>query len=174
MEEGRDSVMGLRASAADIFFALTSVGRSLAVDRSTQFHSTLHGENRGLDAEVQEQAFRIGSEALINAFKHAQANNIELEIRHASDAFTLTVRDDGVGMPAVKVGGSHFGLIGMRERADALKSQLDITSNAEVGTVIVLRVPAMLAYRAGQAHGRRLFVERLLAFAQRKRAKLFG
>jgi ligand-binding sensor domain-containing protein len=174
MEEGRDSVMGLRASAADIFFALTSVGRSLAVDRSTQFHSTLHGESRGLDAEVQEQAFRIGSEALTNAFKHAQANNIELEIRHASDAFTLTVRDDGVGIPAVKVGGSHFGLIGMRERADALKSQLDITSNAEVGTVIVLRVPAMLAYRAGQAHGRRLFVERLLAFAQRKRAKLFG
>jgi signal transduction histidine kinase len=174
MEEGRDSVMGLRASAADIFFALTSIGRSLAVDRSTQFHSALHGENRGLDAEVQEQALRIGSEALTNAFKHAEATNIELEVRYASDAFSLTVRDDGIGMAAGKVGGSHFGLIGMRERADTLKSQLEITSNAAVGTVIVLRVPAALAYRTGRGDGRRLFVERLLAFAQRKRAQVFG
>jgi signal transduction histidine kinase len=174
MEEGRDSVMGLRASAADIFFALTSVGRSLAIDRATQFHSALHGENRGLDAEVQEQAFRIGSEALTNAFKHAKASNIELEVRFASDGFSVAVRDDGVGLPESKVGGSHFGLIGMQERADSLKSQLEITSNAGVGTIIVLGVPAALAYHTGRADRRPLFVERLLAFAQRKRAQVFG
>jgi hypothetical protein len=72
------------------------------------------------------------------------------------------------------VGGSHFGLIGMQERADSLKSQLEITSNAGVGTIIVLDVPAALAYHTGRADRRPLFVERLLAFAQRKRAQVFG
>jgi signal transduction histidine kinase len=177
MEEGRDTVMGLRASSADVVAALGNVGRSLAVDRAAVFHSTVQGRSRRLDPSVQEEVFRVGSEALTNAFKHAQAHNIHLEIRFESEELKMIVWDDGIGIPVPATGNTgnsgHFGLIGMRERAAGMKAQFDIRARDSGGTEVMLSVPDLSAFHSGRAGRSRMWIERLRTMLTRKAAQAF-
>jgi signal transduction histidine kinase len=95
--------------------------------------------------------------ALRNAFRHAEASELETDIRYDQRQFWLRVRDDGKGIDAavLDAGGreGHFGLRGMRERADLIGGKLRIWSSLEVGTEIELTVPAVRAYRAPPSTG---------------------
>jgi len=113
---------------SQLIAALTVLGQSLVADRSIKFHSESEGEPKVLHPVVREEAFRIGAEALTNAFNHAKASSIELEIRYGTAALSLLVRDDGIGVEEsalVETGrADHFGLVGMRERAAKIRTDI--------------------------------------------------
>jgi signal transduction histidine kinase len=92
---------------------------------------------------------------LRNAFQHAEANRIEVEIRYDSHQLRLRVRDDGKGMDAQLLNGEgragHFGLPGIRERAQLMGGDVKLWSNVGSGTEVELTVPASTAYDAGRS-----------------------
>ena len=105
-------------------------------------------------------------EALRNAFRHADARRIEVEIRYDEGQFRLRVRDDGKGMdPNLLVGNGragHFGLRGMRERAERAGGTLTVWSEIESGTEVELRIPAAHAYaRVREPRRRRWLAEKI-------------
>ena len=90
-------------------------------------------------------SYRIGGEAQCNAFRPAHARRIEVEITYDDRQFRLEVRDDGKGIdPAVLADQrrGHFGLLGMRERAELVGGRLDVWSEVGAGTEIDLTIPA--------------------------------
>jgi signal transduction histidine kinase len=155
LEDGRSKLAGLRGFSSEcpeLFAALTVLGHSLAADRSIKFQSETQGEPKVLHPVVREEAYRIGAEALTNAFNHAKASCIELDIRYGTAALGLLVRDDGIGIVesalAKPARDDHFGLVGMRERAAKISSRIEIFTRPGAGTEVRLRVPAMMGYRS--------------------------
>ena len=108
---------------------------------------------------------RVGeTEALRNAFRHAQAGRVEVEIRYDHERFRLRVRDDGQGIdPAVLANQGlegHYGLRGMPERAALIGGTLVVWSEVGAGTEVELRLPASTLYATSR---RRSWWARLLA-----------
>ncbi len=133
---------------------LEDLGLAPAIEMLTQSTSqpdgltatfTVEGEIRRLSPERELALYRIVQEALHNAVKHAHAKQVQVKLKY-DDLLEVIVSDDGVGfdMPdrvdALTERG-HFGLIGMRERAELIGAQLTIRSSAGVGTAIELHLP---------------------------------
>jgi signal transduction histidine kinase len=99
---------------------------------------------------LQDEVYRISREVIRNAFAHAAASHIEVEIRYDQDQLRLRVRDDGRGIDprVLEAGGQsgHFGIPGMRERALRIGSRLEFWSEVGAGTEVQLTVPASMAY----------------------------
>jgi signal transduction histidine kinase len=153
LAEGRHRVLDLRVPAdtlSDLAKSLAAAGDELAQGRSVAFRTMIEGQPRQLSAQVNREAYSIGREALINAFRHAEAALIEVQIVYADDDFRVRVRDDGTGidLSALEAGSrpGHWGLPGMRERAQQIGAELAIWSGARAGTEIELKVPAVVAY----------------------------
>jgi signal transduction histidine kinase/ligand-binding sensor domain-containing protein len=160
LEESRHSIQGLRPSLSaenDLDRMLITTGQELASsnhaeDGSPRFEVIVEGERRSLLPMIKDEIARIAQELLRNAFRHARAHEIEVEIRYESDVFRLIVRDDGKGMDPqiLKDGGraGHWGLPGVQERARGIGSRLEFWSEAGVGvgTEIRLTLPAAIAY----------------------------
>jgi signal transduction histidine kinase/ligand-binding sensor domain-containing protein len=150
--EGRQRVRDLRSEAAtlnELGETLKSYGSELADDGSVVFTLAVIGTPKVLDSIVADESYRIGREALSNAFRHAHAAKIEVEITYDRATLRVRVRDDGVGMDQTTLNGGrpgHWGLSGMRERAERIGGELSIWSNHGVGTEIDLTVPAKVAY----------------------------
>jgi ligand-binding sensor domain-containing protein/two-component sensor histidine kinase len=110
------------------------------------------GKPRPLKRSVQKEVYAIAREAMRNAYRHAAARQIEIDVTFGPSAFSLHVRDDGVGIaPDVIAKGAregHWGLSGMRERAAALGGALEIWSKEGAGSEVALKIPASLAYGA--------------------------
>jgi signal transduction histidine kinase/ligand-binding sensor domain-containing protein len=162
--EGRGAVQGLRSSVLesnDLAAALGTLGKELAAaDRhATEFTMQVEGAQRGLHPILRDEVYRVAGEALRNAFRHASARRIEVEIRYGERRFRLRVRDDGKGIdPSLLVGDGrpgHFGLRGMRERAKLVGGKLTVWSELESGTELELSIPAGHAYTAFRATRRR-------------------
>jgi len=88
---------------------------------------------------------RLSLEAVTNALKHAHAKRIAIELAFEPEQVRVCVRDDGKGFDlqnAPPMSSGHFGLFGMRERAEKMKGQLNIQSAPGAGTTISLTVPA--------------------------------
>jgi signal transduction histidine kinase len=107
------------------------------------------GGPRQLDPVVRDEAYRIAGEALRNAFRHAQARRITVEIRYDRRQFQLCIRDDGKGIDeaTMELGHpGHFGLHGMRERAEIVGGRLEVWSKLDRGTEVELTIPGAIAY----------------------------
>ena len=92
---------------------------------------------------VEREFWRVAREAVMNAEQHGRATRVSVLWRCNGDGALLEVADDGIGLPAGKaVGASGYGLLGMRERADAVGAQLEITSGPGKGTVVRMRMRA--------------------------------
>ena len=153
LTEGRDRIQDLRIqgdASKDLPHALARVGKELAEHASSSCRVTVEGSTRTLQPTVSEEAYRIGREALSNAFRHSNATAVEAPIIYGADEFRLRVRDDGRGIDVSTLEADstpgHWGLTGMRERAELIRAQLSIWSRESAGTEIELRVPARLAY----------------------------
>ena len=152
--EGRDAVQGLRSSigvSKDLVTAITAFGKGLANDaNSPEFRVTIEGKVRDLPPLVCDEVHRIAGEALRNAFRHAAAARIEVQVHYDVREFRLRVRDDGKGIESgVRDAGQrigHHGLPGMRERAELVGGKLTIRSEPDSGTEIELTIAAALAY----------------------------
>jgi signal transduction histidine kinase len=156
--EGRDRVRDLRASdraAKDLGVAFAALGEGFAEEWPARFRVIYGGEQQEIDPVIREEIYLIGREALLNAFRHAQAAEIEAELAYDVRQFRLCVRDDGVGIPHDVMEANHrpghWGLAGMRERASCIDGQLRIWARPGAGTEVELAVPASVAY----AHVRR-------------------
>jgi signal transduction histidine kinase/ligand-binding sensor domain-containing protein len=154
--EGRDAVQGLRDSTVegnDLALAISTLGEEIGTGSTSHwpaFHVAVEGESRDLRPIVRDEIYKLTAEALRNAFRHAQAQRVEVEICYDNEQFRLRVRDDGKGInPAVLAGqGSegHYGLHGMRERATLIEGKLTVWSEVDAGTEVELCVPASKAY----------------------------
>jgi signal transduction histidine kinase len=155
--EGRDAVQGLRMSTVeknDLAVAIRTVGEELASAASTQpspnFNVVVEGASRNLHPILRDEVYRLVVEALRNAFRHAAAQNVEVEIRYDEKYFRLRVRDDGKGIPSDVLSGDgregHYGLPGMRERAKLVGGKLAIWTELDGGTEIELNIPGARAY----------------------------
>jgi signal transduction histidine kinase len=158
--EGRHRLLDLRMEEEPpLGKTLAEAGEAFAVSRSVQFHLAEDGAPRDLRPEIGDAFLRVGIEALANAFRHARARRIEVELSYGGDQLRLRVRDDGVGMAAdVLAAGQrpgHWGLTGMRERAEQIGAVLTLWSRPDAGTELELRLPAALAYRNNAAPPRR-------------------
>ena len=112
---------------------------------------------------MRDEAYRIASEALRNAFRHAQARRITVEIRYGEGQFRLRVRDDGKGIDEETIrrqAAGHFGLHGMRERAEIVGGRLEVWSRLDSGTEIELSIPGAIAYGMS---ARRSWLSRVLS-----------
>jgi signal transduction histidine kinase len=110
-----------------------------------------------LNPMLRDEVYRIGREALINAFRHAAAHRIEVELSFTSALFRVCVRDDGCGIdPQTLDAGrdGHWGLSGMRERADRIGARLRVGNVAAGGTEVELTIPGAVAY-AGRPSAKR-------------------
>jgi signal transduction histidine kinase len=155
--EARDAVQGLRSSATatnDIAVAIATLAETLSSDdgdrRPPIFHVNVEGTPRDLPPIVQDEVYRIAAEALRNAFRHARASRIEVDICYDQRLFRLRVRDDGKGMEAEPAAGRprdrHYGMAGMHERAKLIGGTLSIWSERDSGTEAELTIPASVAY----------------------------
>jgi signal transduction histidine kinase/ligand-binding sensor domain-containing protein len=176
--EGRDTVKGLRASTVernDLAQAITTLGRELAAEASSHTSVGLQvdvgGTPRTLHSIVRDEIYRIASEALRNAFRHAEAKQIEVELRYDERQLRLRIRDDGRGIDpnflTAEGRAGHFGLHGMRERAKLIGGKLSVWTAPGSGTEIELSVPAVHAYVASFASWRSWFAERFSGSARR-------
>jgi ligand-binding sensor domain-containing protein/signal transduction histidine kinase len=167
--EGRGTVEDLRQSTVvnhDIVQALGALGQELAPtptnNGTSVFRVLVEGKPRDLDPILRDEIYRIAREALRNAFHHSKAHHIEAEISYGDSQFSLRVRDDGEGIdPAIFRDGKragHWGLPGMRERAEQFGGHLEVWSEYGAGTEVELMVPASMAYAASARRGRFWFL----------------
>ena len=156
-EEGRNALRGLRSStmsADDLKQALSRIPDELAVHGRAGFRVIVEGVSQPLHPVIRDEVYRISREALSNAFRHAQASTVEIEVEYATACLHVTVRDNGCGIdPLVLSSGrdGHFGLPGMRERAERIGAQVKVYSRPGAGTEVELRVPGKVAYQGGVA-----------------------
>ena len=154
--ESRDAIRDIRSDIVAqnaLPELLTRAGSELAQSRADQdvptFGLTVEGKRRTLAPIIREETYRIALELLRNAFRHAKAHRIETEIRYDDDTLRLRIRDDGKGMDLKVLQGDcsgHWGLRGVRERAQRIGAKLDAWSEAGLGTEFQLTVPAGIAY----------------------------
>ncbi len=175
--EGRDAVQGLRASTVesnDLGLAIRTLGEELAaadkLSRRPDFSVRLEGTPQRMHPIVRDEVYRVAGEAMRNAFRHAEAKRIEVEIRYDEWQLRVRVRDDGKGTDPKLISADgregHFGLHGMRERAKLIGGNLTLWSELDSGTEVELRIPAARAYTAAsKGHG---------SLLEKFRAKLWG
>ncbi len=154
MEEGRNAVRGLRSSNSDsddLGQAFSRIRQELGIEVQIDFRVIVLGSPRKLNPLIRDEVYRIGREVLVNAFRHSRASCIEIEIAYAPKRFRIVVRDDGCGIdPQVLLAGreGHWGLPGMRERAERVGARLRIWSRAASGTEVELSVPNSIAFES--------------------------
>jgi signal transduction histidine kinase len=171
--EGRDAIHDLRSlapAAQGLAEEITALGEELIAEDTNkdpaQFRVVIEGSVRVLHPNVHLDISRIAREALRNAFIHSQGRLIETEITYSDKLFRLRIRDDGKGLdPNVRDQGErtgHWGLRGMRERAERLGGELDLWSEPGAGTEVELRLPGSIVYEASPArNGVRLFWKKM-------------
>jgi signal transduction histidine kinase len=167
--EGRDAVQGLRSSIDDsnnLAEAIGNLAEGLSTSQAQEMPSAsaaarpidismnIDGVPRSLHPVVRDEIYRIAAEALSNAVRHSRGSRIEVELHYGRRALRMRIHDDGVGMDAkVAIAGGregHFGLRGIRERAELAGGKLTIWSAPGVGTDVELTIPASRAYGAAR------------------------
>jgi signal transduction histidine kinase len=161
IDEGRNAVRGLRSPdsvALDLGQAFSRIQQELTLEDDVGFRVIVDGQPRPLHPVLRDEVYRIGREALVNAFHHAHAKNIEIELEYAASQFRVLVRDDGRGIdPQMLQSGreGHWGLIGMRERAERIGAKLHVWSRPTAGTEVELLVPSQVAFQNQSRHAPR-------------------
>jgi signal transduction histidine kinase len=153
LDEGCRTVEGLRSPhrlGGSLGQALAGVPSDLCLPESTRFRVVVHGKERALADGPFEEVYRIGREAILNAYRHSRAKLIEADIEYRPTEVRIAVRDNGCGIDAHQLqrhGGRHWGLLGMRERAERIGARLCLLSKAAMGTEVELRVPNRVAFQ---------------------------
>jgi signal transduction histidine kinase/ligand-binding sensor domain-containing protein len=153
MAEGRELVLELRKNSVgtnDLPDSLAAFGEELKQVFSADFRVIVQGPQTELHPIVADELLRLGKEALNNSFSHAKAKAIEIELNFESHEVRLCIRDDGIGIDSEILHSGclagHWGLPGMKERANKIGAHFVLWSKSGVGTEIDVRVPARLAY----------------------------
>jgi signal transduction histidine kinase/ligand-binding sensor domain-containing protein len=147
LTEARRSVMDLRASALegqDLPAALSEAARHWTAGSAVKVHVDVEGSSRKLPEEMEQHLLRIAQEAVTNTVKHAHAREVWIRLNMDNGKLRMRVADDGEGFEqtdAFSDVGGHFGLLGMRERAERLGGDLQLRSEPGEGTEVEVTVP---------------------------------
>ncbi|HEX6047575.1 MAG TPA: two-component regulator propeller domain-containing protein, partial [Pyrinomonadaceae bacterium] len=145
MTEARRYVWDLRSQEVhkkDLPAALSDTTRRLTADTGVEAMVEVTGPPQPLPVAVETNLLRIGQEAVNNAVKHAHAKRIDVTLDFEPRRIRLSIHDDGRGFnPNDQIADGHFGLIGMRERAEQIGGVLTIESTNDRGTQIEVDVP---------------------------------
>ena len=161
IDEGRNAVRGLRSSSSvsldleQAFALVCEQTPACSENADCAFRVRVEGEARPLHPMLRDDVYRIGREALMNAFHHARAKRVEVEINYSTRRLRLVVRDDGCGIDpgALKTArDGHWGLSGMRELAEQIGARFRVYSGPTAGTVVELRVPGHIAFQGQDTH----------------------
>jgi signal transduction histidine kinase len=144
LTEARRALKALRASPLEeegLSVAIGNLARSAAARANLELDLNTLPDGNGLRSDQEHFLYRVAQEALANVVRHAQATRLQVALERAPGELTLTVTDDGVGFdrPAVD-SGSHFGLKGMQERADALGGRVMVQSEPGRGTTVRIMI----------------------------------
>jgi hypothetical protein len=134
--------------------AFCLMSQELGIIGQIDFHLRVLGFARPLFVDIRDEIYRIGREASINAFRHSHATCIEVELEYGTSRFRLIVRDNGCGIDSqvLRSGNDgHWGLSGMRERAERMGARLKIWSRAAAGTEVELTVSNRIAFASKPA-----------------------
>jgi signal transduction histidine kinase/ligand-binding sensor domain-containing protein len=163
--EGRNRVSRLRSenlTDRELKPSIERVGAELKSNPLIEFAVERLGGSESLDAPVVDEVFCIAREALTNAFRHAAASRIVVELDYQRRRFTFSCRDNGRGFDSGVVQASqtngHWGLRGMAERAAKIGAKFSCISSPEEGTAVQVTVPARRAY--ARTNGFQLFSRR--------------
>lgn len=154
-DEGRSALNSLRSSATetnDLAAALRRAIEECRVATAAEISLSVRGDSREMHPVVRDEVYRIGYEAIRNSCTHSGGDRIEVSLDYGHD-LTLRVGDNGAGIdPGVVESGSegHFGLRGMRERAERVGSNVTLVSSPHSGTLITLVVPGRIAFRSAR------------------------
>jgi signal transduction histidine kinase len=149
LDEGRVLLRGLRSTE----FASASIEEALSAflkdfsPNGARCEISVVGREMALKPEIQEQIYLIGREALINALLHSKATTIEVEVEYSRRWMRVIVRDNGRGIDPRVVSSepdSHWGLLGMHERAQSIGAELKISSRPGAGTEVEIFVPSQV------------------------------
>lgn len=147
VEEGRRSVTTLRTSAQSsesLAAAFARIPEDLALKTAVAVRVTLLGEARQLSAVVSREVYWTGREAVLNAYWHSGATEIQAILSYGSEGLRLSVQDNGCGIGSTELAAGrqgHWGLLGMRERAKRIGATLQIRTAPGSGTEMELCVP---------------------------------
>jgi len=147
LTEARRSVMDLRASALeghDLPAALSQAARQWTAGSPVEVHIDVGGQSPKLPEEMEQHLLRIAQEAVTNTVKHAHAKRVRIRLEMQNSRLNMVVSDDGEGFEqtdAFSEIGGHFGLLGMRERAERLGGELQLRSQPGQGTQVEVTVP---------------------------------
>jgi signal transduction histidine kinase len=172
--DARDAVQGLRASTVegnDLAAAIKTLAEELASQQTARSPAALRvdvaGTSQKLHPIVRDEVYRIAGEALRNAFRHAGATRIEVDLCYDERQLGLRVRDDGKGIDPqfLREEGhaGHYGIHGMRERAKLMGANLAVWTAPNSGTEVELTIPSSRGYAAPRAVHRGWWVPKLFA-----------
>lgn len=149
LEENSDlsnAVSNRSRATRDLGTAFCLFAQETGIQRQIKFRVVMEGKSQLLDPFVYEHAYKIGREALLNAFRHSQASRIDLHLAYTSKGLFLTVWDNGQGMSADSVHMGCNGLSWMKAWARRIGATLKLLSRVKAGTEVLLAIPGHIAF----------------------------
>ncbi|WP_205091509.1 sensor histidine kinase [Thalassobacillus pellis] len=143
--EVRRIIYDLRPMALDDLGIIPTLKKYLNTvkeyNKGLEVKFTTIGRERRLDSKYEVALFRLVQEAVQNAVKHAEAEEVQVKVELKPSAAILVIKDNGKGFDTTVKKDKSFGLVGMRERIDMLEGELTIDSKIGKGTVLIIQIP---------------------------------
>lgn len=153
IDEGRAAIRRVHTAStapSSLEQAFSNLLTEVTTGRGPRLRVFVQGKPWTLSPAIQEQLFLIGREAAMNALRHSQATKIEVEVQYLRDLLRVVVRDNGCGINPEAVrreSDSHWGLRGMRERAENISARFGIWSRSGAGTEVCVGIPVDVTKR---------------------------
>jgi signal transduction histidine kinase len=142
LDEGRAVLQGLRSAVlpeGSLEKAVYNFTNEVAPNDQARLRIAIIGQTKSLEPTFLEQIYRITREALLNALRHSQATKVEVEIEYLRRKLRVLVRDNGAGIDPELLRlrqYTHWGLLGMRERAASIGAKVRVWSKRGQGTEV--------------------------------------
>jgi signal transduction histidine kinase len=147
LAEARRTMTDLRSDEledTELTVALPEIAKRLVGGSAVRTVIHVSGTPQRLGPVTQKNLVRIFQEAMANALKHSHAGSVEIQLRYQETGLVLEVKDDGRGFDAeraIPLAVGHYGLTGMRERAERIGGRMTLTSAPGQGTELLIFVP---------------------------------